>query len=189
MKKIEVQALVVGAISGVPAYYVYDADLVQFPGLVFGIFCIPFFWYYVRTMWRVFLWVGVSGLSFIVAVLTAAKVSLWILTVLLSESVWVPVVGYAAGGFVGAIILLLGFRFLVGVFPRKYEFIILLNGTALPALLGIIFGSSGGFLSEYVTDPLTLVLMVLWQASMLYWFVYLLQLGKDDLKTLSQEPQ
>jgi hypothetical protein len=193
MKKIELIALVAGAASGISSYYVtyYIAEYssielaFQFTGIIFGIFCIPFFWYYLRSVWRVLLWIVVSGLSFAGGSWSTVESLNVSSNTMLGFSAM-----HAVGGAVGVVILLTGFHFLVGVLSIRNIVVIFLNGIALPGLVVSIIGLENGLaMGPTFYDPYIIILMALWQASMLYWFVHLLRLGKDNLETSSQEPQ
>ncbi|MFT5037427.1 MAG: hypothetical protein ACI9VM_001009 [Candidatus Azotimanducaceae bacterium] len=191
MKKIEAWALFVGAISGVLAYFLGTSGPSPFSGVVFGIFCIPFFWYYFRSVWKVCWWVYVSGFSFVLA----AWSSIFVFALFsvsddyrdahpfesMIDPVGLAMAGLAVGGAVGATILLIGFRFLSGTVATQYILIIIFSGMALPILLVLISELGSDVIGPALTDEfLRFILMVLWQASMLYWFVRLLRIHSEQ---------
>ncbi len=182
--KIDILALVAGLVSGPIAYYSIESGFFDlpgfgsliFPGLVFGLFCIPFILRYLNSYSKVLLWVVVSIISYFAAY--------WIgffSGIIGSGDLLRNVISYTVGGFVGSFILVIGYYFITKHKSTQYFIKIILVGAILPGILLLFFGVNlSEIIGAFPKDPYQIVMMTLWQGFMMITFIRLFRMAHEE---------
>ncbi len=189
--KIDILALIAGLISGPVAYFSVESGILSFlnmgvlifPGLIFGLFSIPFIKHYVDSYSKILLWVILSTISYFAAY--------WIgffSTIIHVGDLIKEIIAYTVGGFVGSLILIFGYYLITKYKSYKYFIKILVVGALLPCVLLLFFGIEfRGLIGPSPKEPYTLVMMTLWQGFMLFTFVHLFRKASEEKNELQKQ--